>query len=70
MPNRLLDLLAPHADARATACPRPHPRPLPCEAPCPGWSESSWDLARGLTVLEGLPADASVAEWLGAALAD
>ncbi len=33
-----------------------------------GWSESSWDLACGLTVLEGLPADASLAEWLGASL--
>ena len=30
----------------------------------PGWFESSWDLARGLEVCEGLPADAGVEEWL------
>lgn len=35
-----------------------------------GWSESSWDLACGLVVLEGLPPDASVGEWLAAELAN
>lgn len=30
----------------------------------PGWFESSRDLARGLEVCEGLPADAGVDEWL------
>lgn len=38
--------------------------------PGAGWSESSWDLACGLVVLEGLPPDPSVSEWLAAALAD
>ena len=66
MSNPQLELLAVRAHDPAPApC-----RPRTCEAPGPGWSESSWDLARGLTVLEGLPADASVAEWLGAALVD
>lgn len=32
--------------------------------PGPGWFESSWDLAQGLEVREGLPADAGVNEWL------
>jgi hypothetical protein len=30
----------------------------------PGWFDSSWDLKCGLDVSEGLPADASVNEWL------
>jgi hypothetical protein len=30
----------------------------------PGWYGSSWDLRRGLTVREGLPADAQLNEWL------
>ncbi len=34
------------------------------EAGGPGWFDSSFDLGRGLLVLEGLPANASVAEWL------
>lgn len=46
---------------------------LPCPPPAMpirmgSWSESSWDLACGLTVREGLPADASLVEWLGAAV--
>lgn len=32
------------------------------------WNESSWDLCRGLTVHEGLPADAGLDEWLEALL--
>ena len=35
-----------------------------CEAAGPGWFDSSFELGRGLLVLEGLPANASVAEWL------
>lgn len=66
MSNPQLEFPVARADGPAPApC-----RPRACDAPGPGWSESSWDLARGLTVLEGLPADASVAEWLGAALVD
>ena len=34
----------------------------------PGWFESSWDLQRGLEVLEGLPADAKWHEWIEAYL--
>ena len=30
----------------------------------PGWFDSSWDLRCGLDVSEGLPANASVNEWL------
>ena len=30
----------------------------------PGWFDSSWELGRGLEVREGLPADATVQEWL------
>ena len=30
----------------------------------PGWFDSSWDLVRGLDVLEGLPGDAALHEWL------
>ena len=30
----------------------------------PGWFDSSWDLKRGLDVREGLPANASVNEWV------
>ena len=30
----------------------------------PGWFDSSWDLKRGLEVNEGLPANASVNEWV------
>jgi hypothetical protein len=30
----------------------------------PGWYDSSWDLRRGLIVREGLPADATLHEWL------
>ena len=30
----------------------------------PGWFESSWELGRGLEVLEGIPTDASLFEWL------
>ena len=30
----------------------------------PGWFDSSWDLRCGLDVSEGLPANASVDEWL------
>ena len=32
----------------------------------PGWFDSSWDLRYGLEVREGLPADASLDEWLAA----
>ena len=32
--------------------------------PGPGWYDSSWDLRCGLEVREGLPADATVYEWL------
>jgi hypothetical protein len=34
----------------------------------PGWFDSSMELMRGLDVREGLPADASLNEWLMAAL--
>ena len=34
----------------------------------PGWFDSSWDLRCGLDVSEGLPANASVDEWLMAPL--
>ena len=30
----------------------------------PGWFDSSWDLESGLEVLEGLPGDARLNEWL------
>ena len=30
----------------------------------PGWYESSRDLKRGLTVLEGLPAEMALNDWL------
>ena len=30
----------------------------------PGWYESSRDLKRGLTVLEGLPAELALNDWL------
>lgn len=30
----------------------------------PGWYESSRDLSRGLTVLEGLPAELALKDWL------
>jgi len=30
----------------------------------PGWFESSRDLKRGLTVLEGLPAELALKDWL------
>ncbi|HKX41312.1 MAG TPA: hypothetical protein VJO99_09155 [Burkholderiaceae bacterium] len=30
----------------------------------PGWFDSSWELGHGLEVREGLPADATVLEWL------
>ena len=30
----------------------------------PGWFESSRDLKRGLTVLEGLPAELALNDWL------
>ena len=66
MSNPQFELLVPRADARVNACRGPRT----CDMPGLGWSESSWDLARGLTVVEGLPADASVNEWLVAALAD
>ena len=34
----------------------------------PGWFDSSWELARGLDVREGLPGDAGVYEWLDVCL--
>ena len=34
----------------------------------PGWFESSWDLKRGLDVVEGAPADVSLDEWLAVCL--
>ena len=34
----------------------------------PGWFESSWDLASGLDVREGLPGDARLNEWLAVCL--
>ena len=34
----------------------------------PGWFDSSWDLAHGLDVHEGLPADAPLHAWLEHAL--
>ena len=35
------------------------------EAPAgPGWFDSSWELGHGLVVSEGLPADATLLEWL------
>jgi len=34
----------------------------------PGWFDSSWDLACGLVVREGLPGDASLNEWLDVCL--
>ena len=36
----------------------------------PGWFDSSWELVCGLEVREGLPANASVNEWLSVCLAD
>jgi len=30
----------------------------------PGWFDSSWELANGVEVREGLPADAGLDEWL------
>ncbi|MEP7057165.1 MAG: hypothetical protein ABI809_05275 [Caldimonas sp.] len=30
----------------------------------PGWFDSSWDLQSGLDVLEGLPEDAKLNEWI------
>ena len=30
----------------------------------PGWFDSSWDLESGLQVLEGLPGDVRLNEWL------
>jgi len=42
--------------------------PLPAGGP--GWFDSSWDLHRGLDVREGLPANASVSEWLASTLVE
>lgn len=34
-----------------------------------GWFDSSWELQRGLVVVEGMPTDLGLDEWLSAALA-
>ena len=36
----------------------------------PGWFDSSWDLANGLDVLEGMPSDAPLDVWLELSLGD
>ena len=46
------------------------PSPQESLASGPGWFDSSWDLRRGLEVREGLPANASVSEWLASTLVD
>ena len=51
----------------AIACPPAAPAGTVDDADLPlgpGWFDSSWDLRRGLDVSEGLPANASVNEWL------
>lgn len=56
-----------------TPNPRPDQRPDDGDpqarsAGGPGWFDSSFDIERGLVVVEGLPADASVDEWIEAGL--
>ena len=51
----------------AIACPPAAPGETVDDADLPlgpGWFDSSWDLKSGLDVSKGLPADASVNEWL------
>ena len=51
----------------AIACPAAAPVETVAAADLPlgpGWFDSSWDLRCGLEVSEGLPANASVDEWL------
>ena len=47
----------PHATPRAAQV-------LPRSLSGPGWYESSDDLRRGLEVMEGLPSDTPLADWL------
>lgn len=61
--------LAVMALQEVTPNPRPDQRPddgdpEPRIAGGPGWFDSSFELGRGLIVLEGLPAQPSLAEWL------
>jgi hypothetical protein len=44
---------------------RPPPRDATVQHGGPGWYESSHELRRGLKVLEGLPSDTPLEDWLG-----